>query len=104
MRCKVYRSLDRPSSFFGIRGRFMVWLLLMAGAGLLLAFPVGVALSGIAGFAVFFICVAAAYLWVVSIQEKSSDREFSMRILSRRYPRYYRLRPQPFTALWRAGN
>ena len=31
MKCKVYRSLDRPSSFFGIKGRFLGWYLLLAG-------------------------------------------------------------------------
>ena len=63
MKCKVYRALDRPQVFFGIKGRFITWYLIAA------------------------------------LQDKSSDREFSIRMEARKYPRFYRLRPQPFREL-----
>ena len=43
MRRRVYRSLDRPAAFFGIRGRFM-WVMALGAAlalvvGLVAGFP-----------------------------------------------------------------
>ena len=100
MRCKVYRSLDRPSSFFGIKGRYMTWFLLLAGAALLLALPVALATAGVFGFAFFVLAAAGTYVFILSLQDKASDREFSVRLNARKYPRFYRLKAQPFSALW----
>lgn len=96
MKCKVYRSLDRPSSFFGIKGRFLGWYLLLAGGILTLSVAVGLAAAGILGFVLFVLGAAGAYVLVMSLQDKSSDREFSLRLAARKYPRFYRIRPVPF--------
>ena len=36
MKCKVYRALDKPQVFFGIKGRFITWYLILAGVVLML--------------------------------------------------------------------
>ena len=104
MRCKVYRSLDRPSSFFGIKGRFLGWYLLVVGAALVLSVAIGIATAGIIGFVLFIAGAAGAYVLVMSLQDKSTDREFSLRLAARKYPRFYRLRPQPFRGLMEMGK
>ena len=100
MRCKVYRALDRPSVFFGIKGRFIIWYLLLAGAVLMLSLAVGLTTTGVLGFVLFVLGAAGAYVVVMILQDRSSDREFSLRIVARKYPHFYRLRPQPFRSLW----
>lgn len=96
MKCKVYRALDRPSVFFGIKGRFISWYLLLAGAALMLSVAVGIATAGVFGFVLFVLGAAGAYVLIMILQDRTSDREFSMRLYVRRYPRFYRLMPQPF--------
>ena len=96
MRCKVYRALDRPSVFFGIKGRFITWYLILAGAVLMLSVAVGVVTAGVFGFVLFILGAAGAYVFVMLLQDKSSDREFTIRLNARKYPRFYRLKPQPF--------
>lgn len=100
MRCVVYRSLDKPSSFFGIKGRFMTWMGLLLVADLFLAFIIGAFLGTLFAFAIFVIGAVAAYLFVMSLQGKSSDRAFSLKMNARRYPRYVRTPPGPFMGFW----
>ena len=98
MKCKVYRSLDRPSSFFGLRGRFIT--VCAAGLGLSLAFAlvVGAVTFPLVGTAVFLLGAAGSYLLATSIQGRMSERTFGKRILARKYPGYIRLRPRRFTS------
>jgi hypothetical protein len=104
MRCKVYRSLDRPQAFFGIKGRYLMWFLLLAGADLALALAVGLATAGVFGFVLFVIGAVAAYILVMALQDKASDREFSIRLDARRYPRFYRVSPAPFREMLSIHN
>lgn len=105
MRCKVYRSLDRPQTFFGIKGRYLTWFLLLAGVALALAFAVGIATAGVFGFVLFVIGAVAGYVLIMALQDKASDREFSIRLDARRYPRFYRVAPAPFRrTLSQGGN
>jgi hypothetical protein len=99
MKCKVYRALDRPSVFFGIKGRFITWYLLLAGAALMLSVAVGIATAGVFGFVLFILGAAGVYVLIMLLQDRTSDREFSIRLDARKYPRFYRLRPQPFRVL-----
>ena len=99
MKCKVYRALDRPSVFFGIKGRFITWYLLLAGAALMLSVAVGISTAGVFGFVLFILGAAGAYVLIMLLQDRTSDREFSIRLDARKYPRFYRLRPQPFRVL-----
>ena len=99
MKCKVYRALDRPQVFFGIKGRFITWYLIAAGVVLMMSVVIGAATAGVFGFVLFILGAAGAYVLIMLLQDKSSDREFSIRLEARKYPRFYRLRPQPFREL-----
>ena len=37
MRCKVYRSLDNPSSLLGMKGAYLLWFAAALGASLFLS-------------------------------------------------------------------
>ena len=56
------------------------------------------ALLGIGVFAVGAVC---AYLYVMSLQGKQSDRAFALKMNSKKYPRYVRTPPGPMRRLWR---
>lgn len=96
MKHKVWRSLDRPSSFFGIRGRFMRVLLGLGGAGAVAALAAGSVFGGLAGMLVLALSLAGAYMAVTSLQGKMSDRGLSRRLASRRIPPSVRIQPRPF--------
>ena len=104
MKCKVYRALDKPQVFFGIKGRFITWYLILAGVVLMLAVIIGAATAGIFGFVLFILGAACAYVFVMLLQDRTSDREFAIRLDARKYPRCYRVRPQPFCKLINGNN
>lgn len=97
MKCKVYRSLDKPSSFFGLRGRFITCCAIGVALSLALAVVVGTVTVSLIGTAVFFLGSAGSYLFAISLQGKMSERTFGRKLLSKRFPDYIRLRPKHFT-------
>lgn len=104
MRCPVYRSLDKPSAFFGIRGRFTSWIAILLAVDLLVAFIVGIMTVSIVGIGFFLIGAVVAYLYIMSLQGKQSDRAFAMKMNSKKYPRYVRTPPGAMRHIWREGR
>lgn len=104
MRCSVYRSLDKPSAFFGIRGRFTTWMGLLLAADLFVALLVGLMLGSFFGFLVFVIGAVSAYVYIMGLQGKSSDRAFSQKMNSKKYPRYVRTPAGAFRHIWRGDR
>lgn len=98
---KTYRSLDKPSAFFGIRGRFKLVLGAFAVAAIFPAVVAGGSFGSTGGFIVFGLCFAGAYFYVMALQARSSDREFFKRLASRRYPRFIRVPARRLSSLWR---
>lgn len=99
MKYKVWRSLDRPSSFFGIRGKFAYVLLGLAGAGAMLSFVVGEAAGSLTGMIAFALCCVGAYMGVIALQGKMTDRLLSRFLASRRTPRYVHTSPRSILSL-----
>ena len=104
MRRALYRSLDKPSAFFGIRGRFTTWLGLFLGVALLFGFVVGMMTASIVGIVVFLGAAVTGYMLVLSVQGRMSDRGFAIRSQSRRYARFVRVAPGAFRREWRGGR
>lgn len=104
MQRKTYRSLDKPSAFFGIRGRFKLVLGVLAGASLFPAILTGSSFGSTGGFIVFGLCVAGAYFFVMGLQAKSSDREFFKRLSSRRYARFIRVPARKLSSIWKGDG
>jgi hypothetical protein len=98
MKYRVWRSLDRPSSFFGIRGKFAYIFLGIAAAGALLAFVVGGATNSLVGMLAFAGACVGDYLLVISIQGKMSDRTLARYLASRRTPLFLKMQPRSISS------
>lgn len=94
MRYRVWRSLDRPSSFFGIRGKFAYVFLAITGAGAAVSFIAGKFTGGFTGMLLFAASAVGSYLTVMSLQGKMTDRGLSRRTASRRIPKRARVLPR----------
>lgn len=84
MERKVYRSLDRPSAFFGVRGRYVTWMAMGLAVDLIVAFIVAAMTVGFIGIVTFIGIGFGLYMYVISAQEKLSDRELDKKLDSRR--------------------
>ena len=75
MRYRVYRSLDKSPSLFGIQGGYFVVFgaVLLVGGGL--AFLLCIVLGTTAGIITFMASVLVAYFVVMFLQEKYSEKE-----------------------------
>lgn len=104
MKRKVYRSLDRPSSFFGIRGRFMLVMLAMTVAGLVPAVVVGRLTSMIFGFGALLLVAVAAYFVTTSLQAKIDEKDILKVIVRKRFPDVYRVRTKSLRNIWKGFN
>lgn len=94
MKYRVWRSLDRPSSFFGIRGKFAYVFLAFAAAGAMVSMVIGNMTGGITGMLAFACCCIADYMLVTSLQGKMSDRGLARFLASRRTPRSIHMLPR----------
>ena len=104
MRRKVYRSLDRPASVFGIRGRFL-WGAVLGGAPALVAgVAVGGAVSMLAGVGTALVGALAAYMATLSLQSKVDEKDLVKTVVKRSYPTLYRVRPKHVRNIWRGFN
>lgn len=104
MRRRVYRSLDRPATVFGVRGRFL-WVMALGGALSLIAGLIAGALAGmLAGTGAALIALGAAYLGVLSLQSRVAERDLVKVIVKRSYPALYRVRPKHIRNLWKGFN
>lgn len=96
MEIKVYRNLDRPFTLFGIKGRFIVVLILWAVVSLVLAIIAGAATNGFIGLGVFGVLAFIGYLLVTVVQEKYSESSLRRMLGSVRLPKYITVRRKPW--------
>ena len=94
MRYIVYKSLDNPSSMFGIKGSYLGWVAAGAGAGLVVAVIAGGFIGGLGGVIVFLACLVASYLGTLVMQAKYSERERKKWLASRKIPDVVVFRPE----------
>ena len=74
---RIFRSLDKPSVFFGIKGKYMTWAMLSLGIVACLAILVGTSFSSLLGFVVFLVGLVVVYFAVLSVQSRITDRQMS---------------------------
>ena len=101
MQRKVYRSLDKPTAFFGIRGKYTTWLGMLVGVAAILALFSGQLTIGFVGWVTFGICAVGAYLFILNYQERVSDRELDKIMDSKRFTSCIRRAPGPVRNLWK---
>ena len=91
---RVWRALDQPSSFFGIKGRFMTLFLLIAAGAATVAICLGCSFGSMAGLFIFGALAFCDYMLILSIQAKLSDKAFSRLLSKRRLTGYIKITPE----------
>lgn len=99
MQLKVYRSLDRPSAFFGIRGRYQSLTLYAFVVDLVISFLCGQITNGLIGTVIFLALGAIIYMGAIYIQGIYSDRALFRYFTSRRLPGFIKLSPERISTL-----
>lgn len=99
MRRKIYKSLDKPSSLFGLKGSYLTWALIGLGGALCLAFMVTAITSGLIGIIIFVFAGIAVYLYVIGYQSRYTERERDKKLSARSLPDVIVVPPIPFSRL-----
>ena len=96
MQVRNFRSLDQPSSMFGVKGKFIYLPACGGGVGLLLAFIIGSRLGTIVGLLVFLLCVGVGYGVAMILQSRISERELMLTLTKYSLPSQVIVHPKPF--------
>jgi len=104
MKRRVYRSLDRPATVFGIRGRFMWVAAILGTLALIVGLVAGKATSMILGFGAGLLAAGAAYLFTLSLQSRIEEKDLFKMVVKRSYPTLYRVRPKHIRNIWKGFN
>lgn len=89
----VWRALDADSSFFGIKGSYLMLFLLFAVAAIILSILVMQTAERFLGFLLAFTALVVDYMLVKSIQGRYSTRQFRRLTDRGRFPRFLKVRP-----------
>ena len=89
----VWRALDADSSFFGIKGSFLMLFLLFVVAAIILSILVMQTAGRFLGFLLAFTALVVDYMLVKSIQGRYSTRQFRRLTDRGRFPRFLKVRP-----------
>lgn len=89
----VWRALDADSSFFGIKGSYLMLFLLFAVAAIILSILVMQTAGRFLGFLLAFTALVVDYMLVKSIQGRYSTRQFRRLTDRGRFPRFLKVRP-----------
>lgn len=89
----VWRALDADSSFFGIKGSYLLLFLIFAVAAIILSILVMQTAGRFLGFLMAFTALVVDYMLVRSIQGKYSTRQFRRLVDRSRFPRFLKVRP-----------
>ena len=91
---RVWRALDQPASFFGIKGRFMTLFLLIAAGAATVAICLSSSFGSMAGLFIFGALAFCDYMLILSIQAKLSDKAFSRLLSKKRLTGYIKITPE----------
>ena len=84
----VYKSLDKVSSLFGLKGSYIQYAAFAVGGCAIVGFLVAQALNGLVGVLVFIGAAAVSYFTILGIQAKYSERERTKWFCSHRLPNF----------------
>lgn len=104
MRRRVYRSLDRPTSVFGIRGRFLLVMALGGALALIVGMTVGRAAGMLAGTGTGLLLTVAAYVLTQSLQSRIEEKDLAKILVRRTYPTLYRVHLKHIRNIWKGFN
>lgn len=92
----VFKSLDNPSSFVGLKGSYLRFAAIGLGVALAIAGAIGSATSGLVGIIAFVALGALDYMGVMAFQAKFSERERKKWFSSRHLPDVLVFEPKSF--------
>lgn len=98
MRYTVYKSLDKPSSLFGLRGTYLRYAIIGIIVAAMISFIVGGITNGLVGMILFIILIAVVYIIVLRIQAKFSERERTKWFCAHVLPDYIIVPPKRLSA------
>lgn len=98
MHFQVYKSLDKPSSLFGLKGSYLTICIAGVGIGVVPAGIVGSLTNGFFGFIIFIGFAAAAYFATLRFQSKFSERERTKWLACRNLPDYIKVPPRKLSS------
>ncbi len=104
MRRRVYRSLDKPSEFFGIKGRFMMVMFFLSVCGITLSIMVGQIMGMIFGIGAAILLCAISYFITIVMQSKTKEKDFFKIVTKKLYPQVYAMRPKHIRNIWKGFN
>ena len=90
---RVWRALDADTSYFGIRGRFLLLFVLMAAGCLAVTLFIWIAVGDLIGMIFGGCSLIASYFTVQGLQNRFTSREFERMLFRWRFVKYLRLRP-----------
>ena len=101
MRYIIYKALDNPPSFVGLKGSYIkiavVGVILSGVMGLI----AGGVFNGLVGVIVFIACAAAAYWGVMAFQARFTERELRKWLSSMKLMDVIVFGPESFSSLAR---
>lgn len=90
---RVWRALDADTSYFGIRGRFLLLFVLMAAGCLAVTLFIWIAVGDLIGMIFGGCSLIASYFTIQGLQNRFTSREFERMIFRWKCTEYLRLRP-----------
>lgn len=102
MKYIVYKSLDKPSSLFGIKGSYLYYTIGGLAVDAVVAFVLGQVTNGLVGMIVFIVLMVVTYVAVLRIQSRFSERERTRWFCSHRLPQYIHVPPVRMSSYARA--
>ena len=94
MRIKVYKSLDKPSSFLGLKGSYIMYTGVGAVIALCLAGYISTLTNGLIGILSFLGLCVIIYLMVLRVQASMTERELKRFLSGKMLPNYIVFHPE----------
>ena len=88
-----WRALDASPSFFGVKGRFQFLYALLAAGGLIPSLLIWNTLSSILGMVCTLAVLIADYLFILWLEGKITERQFSRMLCKLKLRRFSRVLP-----------
>jgi len=96
---QVFKSLDNPSSMFGLKGSYLRYTAAGLGIAMMIALIVGSITNGLIGIISFVALGAIVYMGVMAFQAKFTERERKKWFASRKLPDVVSFQPKAFSKL-----
>ena len=92
MRYRVYRNLDRPFTFLGVRGRYIPVALVGLLGIIVVAVVLGAALGTFTGLALAAALIVGGYIGLLEVQQRYGEKGLSRFLAGRRLPKFILVR------------